>query len=76
MLTTPVLSVVIPCLNEEECLNNTTDTILAILKKLSDENLISEDSFILYVDDGSTDNTWNIIQSQNKEKSKISPQLH
>ena len=70
MLTNPVLSVVIPCLNEKECLNNTTDTILAILKKLSDENLISEDSFILYVDDGSTDNTWNIIQSQNKEKSK------
>ena len=65
----PVLSIVIPCLNEEECLSSTTGTILAVLKSLGDENLIAENSFILYVDDGSTDKTWDIIQTQNKEHS-------
>ncbi len=67
----PILAVVIPCLNEEECLNSTTTAIFTVINNLAEENLISDKSFIFYVDDGSTDNTWSIIETQNKENQRV-----
>jgi len=55
------LVVVVPCYNEEAVLN---ETIFRLNKKYEDlfsKNIISKESLILYVDDGSKDSTWSII---------------
>ena len=63
----PVLSVVIPCFNEEECIKSTSNRLIEILKQMEDKAVISDESFIFFVDDGSNDNSWNIITELNKE---------
>lgn len=55
------LSIVIPCYNEEAVLPLSIKTISETLLKLIDEQLISEGSFLLFVNDGSNDRTWDII---------------
>ena len=60
----PVLSMVVPCYNEEEVLEDTTDQLVSLLKDLIGEGLVSNRSFILFVDDGSKDSTWEIIEDQ------------
>ena len=57
----PILAIVIPCFNEELCLNTTIQKLLEVLNVLSDKAKISEKSYLYLVDDGSSDNTWNII---------------
>ena len=57
----PVLYVVVPCYNEEEVLPITSTEFLTELRNLIDKGKISEDSKILYVNDGSKDKTWEII---------------
>jgi glycosyltransferase involved in cell wall biosynthesis len=57
------LSIVIPCYNEEEVLPQTAETLSAMLRDMIENNLISADSHIYFVDDGSTDTTWQIIQN-------------
>lgn len=56
-----ILAIIVPCYNEESVLEETTGRISEILNSLICENLISMDSFILYVNDGSNDNTWPLI---------------
>lgn len=56
-----ILYVVIPCYNEEEVLPTTSPLFLKKLKEMINTKLISNESRILFVDDGSRDNTWNII---------------
>ena len=55
------LSIVVPCYKEEEVLNETTTRLTSVIEGLIEESKISPDSFILYVNDGSTDKTWQII---------------
>ena len=55
---------VVPCYNEEEVLEDTTDQLVSLLKDLIGEGLVSNKSFILFVDDGSKDSTWKIIEEQ------------
>ena len=55
------LSIVVPCYKEEEVLNETTSRLAAVLEELIKDGKIADDSFILYVNDGSTDNTWPLI---------------
>lgn len=57
------LSIVVPCYNEEEVLPETNRRLLDLLSRLSELNLASEDSSIHYVDDGSRDGTWALIES-------------
>ncbi|MBR2811741.1 MAG: glycosyltransferase family 2 protein [Solobacterium sp.] len=59
----PVLWIVIPCYNEQEVLPETAPMFLAQLEKMRDEQLISDASRILFVNDGSKDRTWEIISS-------------
>ncbi len=66
-----VLAIVVPCYNEEEVLPETVKRLLAIMKKLINANKISNESFILFVDDGSKDMTWNIIENLAKQNSQI-----
>lgn len=61
------LYVVVPCYNEEEVLGETNKRLNEKIKKLIQKKKISEDSRILYVNDGSKDKTWDIIEDLHKE---------
>lgn len=54
------LNIVVPCYNEEEVLRETTKQLTSLIDSMIEEKLLSECD-ILYVDDGSKDNTWHII---------------
>ena len=58
----PVLYMVIPCYNEEAVLPVTSPLFLGELDQLTQAGKISEESRILFVDDGSSDSTWDIIR--------------
>ena len=60
---TPILYIVIPCYNEEAVLPITAPLFLKKIQDLSAAGKISEDSRILFVNDGSRDQTWQIICS-------------
>ena len=57
-----VLYIVIPCYNEQEVLPRTAPVILGKLNELAAQDKISSESRVLFVNDGSSDNTWNIIK--------------
>lgn len=57
------LFIVIPCYNEEEVLNETTKRLEEKLECLIKKDVISEESRVMYVNDGSKDNTWELIKS-------------
>ena len=60
------LYIIIPCYNEQEVLPITSKLFLEELLKLIEKNKISKDSRILFVNDGSKDNTWQIIKDLSK----------
>lgn len=55
------LIIVVPCYNEEEVLRETTRQLTSLVDSMINEGLLSECD-IIYVDDGSKDNTWQIIE--------------
>ncbi len=59
----PKLIIVIPCYNEQEVLPITSEMFLNKILQLSSEGKISEDSRVMFVNDGSRDKTWEIICS-------------
>ena len=63
----PKLNVVIPCYNEEQVLPITSKLFLEELNELISKGKISNDSRIMFVNDGSKDSTWNIIQELSKK---------
>ncbi len=56
------LYIVVPCYNEEKALEITPDIFLNELRLLINNGKVADDSRILFVDDGSTDDTWTIIK--------------
>lgn len=58
-----VLYIVIPCYNEQEVLPITAPMFLNKLHELAEKKLVSENSRILFVNDGSSDGTWDIIRA-------------
>ncbi|MBT1177887.1 glycosyltransferase family 2 protein [Bifidobacterium callimiconis] len=69
MDVSPVIYFVIPCYNEEEALPETSKRLRAKLNGLFAKEIISRQSRVLFVDDGSKDNTWRMIQNLHKEES-------
>lgn len=68
-MKSPILYIIIPCYNEEKVLPITSKLFLDELKDLIDKGKISEKSRILFVNDGSNDETWNsIIQLSRLDK--------
>ena len=63
----PKLNVVIPCYNEEQVLPITSKLFLEELNELISKGKISNDSRIMFVNDGSKDSTWNTIQELSKQ---------
>jgi glycosyltransferase involved in cell wall biosynthesis len=66
-----ILSIVVPCFNEEQVLPETIKELSNILIELIGNNKISSRSKILFVDDGSKDNTWMIIEQHSDMNSHI-----
>lgn len=58
MKEAPVLAIVVPCYKEESVLHETHKRLSQLLDRLITEERISSKSYILYVNDGSTDHTW------------------
>lgn len=67
----PVLYIIIPCYNEQEVLPITAPMFLEKLKALVAADKISADSRILFVNDGSRDDTWQIIQKLSREEPRF-----
>lgn len=61
------LYLVIPCYNEEEVLPETSKQLRAKMETLMAAGKISKESRIVFVNDGSKDRTWEIIESLHKE---------
>lgn len=61
------LAIVVPCFNEEEALPHTIERLLNLLNRYIKEGIISAESFLFFVDDGSKDNTWKIIEDAHQK---------
>lgn len=61
------LYLAIPCYNEEEVLRDSAEKLLNKYNKMMSEGKISEDSKIVFIDDGSKDKTWSIIETLHNE---------
>lgn len=68
----PCIYFVLPCYNEEECLRETCKYLCDKCSELISKKIISEKSKILFVDDGSKDNTWDLIVKLGKEHNNVS----
>src|ERR1039458_5583095 len=66
----PRITLVVPCHNEEQVLPETASRLAALLEKLTQESLIVEPS-IFFVDDGSADGTWRVIERLASEDARI-----
>jgi len=66
----PRLTLVVPCYNEEQVLPETASRLLTLLDELTREALIAEPA-IYFVDDGSADSTWRIIERLASENARV-----
>ena len=64
------LIIVVPCYNEEEVLQETTRQLSTVLSSMEQEGKITEGK-LLYVDDGSRDATWHIIEQLSTENPRV-----
>lgn len=60
------LAIVVPCYNEEEVFKMASDALRGVLDDLIAKGKIAADSFILFVNDGSKDRTWELIEEEHK----------
>jgi glycosyltransferase involved in cell wall biosynthesis len=67
----PILTIVVPCYNEEEVLPETIYELNNLLIDMMNEKLISTRSKLLFVDDGSKDETWEIIYKEGLRKEHV-----
>ena len=70
-MSDPILTIVVPCYNEEEVLPETIKVLIEELNDLIEDNVVSEDSKILFVDDGSKDRTWSIVYKGSLESKVV-----
>lgn len=67
----PKLIIVSPCYNEEAILRYSADTLTSFLKRVITLGKIAPSSRILYVNDGSRDRTWSLIEELHKDNSLV-----
>ncbi|MCF0243925.1 MAG: glycosyltransferase family 2 protein [Bacteroidaceae bacterium] len=66
-----ILGFVLPCYNEEAVLEGSIERLTKLIDQLKQENKVSGDSFMLFVNDGSKDNTWRIIEEHHRKNSYV-----
>src|SRR5438105_1437304 len=67
----PILTIVVPCYNEEDVLKETSSQLSSVLENLMADSLISRESKLLFVDDGSRDRTWELIEVESEENPMV-----
>lgn len=67
MMKKPILAIIIPAFNEEDVLEITMKRLHLILSALITKNKISQKSYMCFVNDGSKDKTWEIIENSQKK---------
>ncbi len=65
------LAIIVPCFNEEQILEETALTLVGLLQNLANKGKVTADSFILFVNDGSDDDTWNVICRLHEQNSGV-----
>ena len=65
------LATVSPCYNEEEVLEHSVERLTALFDPMVAEGRISADSFMLFVNDGSRDRTWTLIEQLHRENKYV-----
>jgi glycosyltransferase involved in cell wall biosynthesis len=65
------LATVSPCYNEEEVLRHSAEQLTALFERMIAEGLISKDSMMVFVNDGSRDRTWEIIRELHAENKYV-----
>lgn len=58
------LAIVVPCYNEEEVLKIASEALRGVLDDLIIKGKISDDSYVLFINDGSKDKTWSLIEEE------------
>ncbi|OIK15653.1 glycosyltransferase [Bacillus sp. MUM 116] len=67
----PILTIVVPCYNEEDVFKETASQLSHVLEAIIADKLISSESKLLFVDDGSRDRTWELIESEGEHNSFV-----
>ena len=67
----PQLAIVVPCYNEELCVENAVKRLSEVINFLVDKNKVASNSYLYFVDDGSKDSTWEIIKKLHNENSSV-----
>lgn len=65
------LAIVSPCYNEEDVLQHSVERLTELLDRMVNENAISSDSMMVFVNDGSKDRTWQIISDLHQTNSYV-----
>ena len=65
------LAIVVPCYNEEEVLPISIPELLRVLDELTGQKKISTDSYLLFVNDGSRDRTWELLEEAHQKDSRV-----
>lgn len=66
-----VLTIIVPCYNEEAVLPETVKELTAILNGLIEDEKVADNSKILFVNDGSKDKTWSLISKYSAENELV-----
>jgi glycosyltransferase involved in cell wall biosynthesis len=66
------LHIVVPCYNEQDVLQEAARQFDALLGRLVDSGKLAPDSGIVFVDDGSADRTWALIEQEARERARVS----
>lgn len=65
------LALVVPCYNEEAVMKISSEALRGVLDDLVQKKKVAEDSFVLFVDDGSKDKTWELIEEEHRLHSNV-----
>lgn len=67
----PILAILVPCFNEQEVLSHTAVELMQVLNTLTAQQKIAAKSFICFIDDGSFDTSWELIQTLHSQFPQI-----
>ena len=67
----PILYIVVPCFNEQEALPESHSRLAQLMDEMITAGTVSQDSRLLYVDDGSRDDTWPLISKLASESGRV-----
>jgi len=69
--TRPRLAIVVPCFNEELVIGESVRRLAAVLRDLREKGQVAPESFLFFVDDGSSDKTWELLRELNESNPEV-----